>query len=91
MKIITKISTALIVISFVLSAQAVDLDSARAAKTIRELPSGYVQSTDASTKALETEVNAKRKAAYEEIAKKNNIPVDQVAAQAGKKLIEKNK
>lgn len=91
MNILFKISAILVIMSFVVSAQAIDLDSARAAKTIRELPTGYVQSTDASTKALEAEVNAKRKVAYEEIAKKNNIPVDQVAAQAGKKLIEKNK
>jgi len=91
MKHLTKFFAAALVMSFVVSAQAVDLESARAAKTIVELPTGYVQSTDASTKALETEVNTKRKSTYEAIAKKNNLSVDQVAAQAAKKIAEKRK
>jgi uncharacterized protein len=79
---------ALLTFSLALSAQALDLDSARASKAIIELPTGYVQAASPSAKSLAEEVNAKRKLAYEGIAKKNGLTVDQVAAQAAKKIEE---
>ncbi len=68
---------------------AMDLDSARAAKKVVELPSGYIEAKDPSAKSLEKEINDKRRKAYEEIAKKNGLTVDQVAEQAAKKIAEK--
>jgi uncharacterized protein YdbL (DUF1318 family) len=38
-------------------------------------------------KALVADVNAKRRAAYEEIAKRNGAPVEAVAALAGQKML----
>lgn len=73
------------------SAQALDLDSARASKAVRELPTGYVEAVDPTAKSLVDEVNTKRKQTYEELAKKNGLPVEQVAAQGAKKIQEKLK
>lgn len=68
------------------SAFALDLKTARATKKVTELPTGYIQANDPSAKELEKEINEKRKQTYEEIAKKNGLTVDQVAAQAAKKI-----
>jgi uncharacterized protein YdbL (DUF1318 family) len=68
--------------------QASPLDDARNAGQIVELPSGYVQATGsapAQIKALAADVNKRRKAAYEQIAKKNGISVEQVAIESYKK------
>lgn len=90
-KIVTLISLIVFVFSYLSLAQATDLDSARADKSITELPSGYIKANKDSVKAFADEVNAKRKQTYEEIAKKNGIPVEQVASQAAKKIEEKMK
>jgi hypothetical protein len=61
------------------------LDDARNAGHIVELATGYVQATSsapASVKALAADVNKRRKEAYERIAKKNGITVEQVAAES---------
>lgn len=68
--------------------QASPLDEARDAGLISELPTGYVQasaSAPAQIKALAADVNKRRKEAYEGIAKKNGISVEQVAIESYKK------
>ncbi len=80
-----------LILSSALTSQALlasPLDDARTAGQIFEVASGYVQATDlapAKVKALAADVNNKRKAAYERIAKKNGLTVDQVAAESYKK------
>ncbi|MGH7291286.1 MAG: YdbL family protein, partial [Myxococcota bacterium] len=70
-----------------------DLDSAKSQGLIGEKADGYVgivgAESTAPVAALVKNVNAKRAAAYAEIAKKNGTSVDAVAALAGEKLIEK--
>lgn len=71
------------------STYAMDLETARANQLVVELPTGYVKAVDKKVKALADEVNLKRKVHYEEIAKKNKLPIDQIASQAAKKISEK--
>ncbi|MBY0315175.1 MAG: YdbL family protein [Bdellovibrionales bacterium] len=65
---------------------AMDLDTARANKSVTELPNGFLQANNDAAKALVEDINKKRKSFYEDIAKKNNIPVEQVGAQAAEKI-----
>ena len=72
-------------------ALALDLDGARAQGLVGEMTDGYVglvkgQGDDAARK-LVAEVNAKRRAHYEQIAREQGTPVAAVAALAGQKLI----
>ena len=72
------------------SVHASPLDDARNAGHIVELASGYVQATGsapAAAKALAADVNKKRKAAYQRIADKNGVSIDQVAAESYRKRI----
>jgi uncharacterized protein YdbL (DUF1318 family) len=75
------------------TAFALTLDEAKAQGLVGERPDGFVGIVDpkapAEVRALVEEVNAKRREAYAQIAKKNGVPFDAVAALAGKKLIEK--
>ena len=90
-------SRALLCFAFLLvgapAASASTLDDAKAAGQVGEAPDGYVHLVDknapAGVKALVDDVNAKRKAKYESIAKKRGAPVKAVAVQAGAKLIER--
>ena len=74
-------------------ASALDLDSARAQGLVGEQSDGYVgavsSSPSAEVRQLVTEVNAKRRAAYEDIARKNGTAVAAVAALAGQRLLER--
>lgn len=70
---------------------AMDLDAAKAQGLLGEQPDGYlgvVQSTPDAV-ALAADINAKRKAAYEEIARKNGATLAQVAAMTGERVIAK--
>ena len=75
------------------SARADELDSAKAAGQVGERPDGYlgVVATGAppAVTQLVTDLNARRKAKYAEIAKQNGTAVDAVAALMGQKLIER--
>jgi len=75
------------------TARATTIDEAKAAGYVGERPDGQagIVKGDApgDVKALVQEVNAERRKAYEAIARKRGIPVDAVAAQAGRKLIER--
>jgi uncharacterized protein YdbL (DUF1318 family) len=75
-----------------LPAAALDLDAAKARGLLGERPDGYVEVVDAGAspdvRALAQDVNAKRRVAYEKVARQNGAPVADVAKIAGKKLID---
>ena len=75
------------------SAWAITLDDAKNQGFVGEDSSGYlglvVQSAEA--KAVVDEINAKRKAQYLKLAKKNNLSLAQVEALAAAKTIEKTR
>lgn len=66
------------------------LDDAKAAGLIGERPDGYVAAVQPSPPpdiaALVKEINAKRRAAYEDIAATQKVPVDQVGAVTAEKI-----
>lgn len=70
---------------------ALDLDGAKAQGLVGEQPDGYLGVVQATPEAvaLAADINAKRKAAYEEIARKNGATLAQVAAMTGEKVIAK--
>lgn len=76
---------------FIQTAWALDLTQAKNGGLVGETPSGYlapVKSPDGSVKNLIKDVNNKRKAHYEKIAKQNGTSVDAVEALAGKKAMD---
>ncbi len=85
----TALIAILLVYSFSMTVHALDLDEARSKKMVSEQPDGYVKANDASAKALADDVNAKRKAVYEDLAKKEGVDVKVVAEKAAKKIQEK--
>jgi uncharacterized protein YdbL (DUF1318 family) len=74
-------------------AAGLDLDSAKQQGLVGEQTDGYVGAVAPNptpeVKALVAEVNAKRRAAYEGIARKNGTAPAAVAALAGQKLIDR--
>ena len=66
------------------------LDDAKAAGLIGERPDGYVAAVQPNPApdiaALVADINAKRRAAYQDIAAKENVPVDQVGALTAEKI-----
>lgn len=77
------------------AAQAVELDEAKRAGLVGETLEGYLAVVDGSPSpevaALVTEINARRRAEYERIARDNGIDLEQVEALAAKKAIEKTR
>lgn len=75
------------------AALALDLDTARARGLVGEQTDGYVGAVrgegDAEVHRLVAEVNAKRRAHYEQIARQQGAAVEVVASLAGAKLIER--
>jgi len=86
-----KISLVALFLAIAVPVLALDLDEARAKGAIGERADGYVAAVkddpSKEVKALVAEVNAKRRAHYEEIAKRNGAPVEAVAMLAGQKLV----
>jgi uncharacterized protein len=84
---------ALILIAAV--AFAADLDQAKSSGLVGERADGYLGlvagSVPADVAELVADVNAKRKAEYQRIAKQNGITIEEVEALAGKKTIEKTR
>lgn len=76
---------------FALSAHAMTLEQAKDQHFVGETSSGYLELKvdNNEAKQLIMEVNAKRKAKYLSLAKKNGISLNQVEALAGAKAIEK--
>lgn len=71
---------------------ALTLDEART-QGVGETFYGYLVAlkTDAETEKLVTEINAERKASYQQRAKQNNVSVDDIAKLAGQKLVARAK
>lgn len=95
MTIKNKLSIATLVSAVCLSFSvwAISLDDAKNQGLVGEDSSGYlglvVQNSEA--KAVVEEINAKRKAQYLKLAKKNDLSLAQVEALAAAKTIEKTK
>jgi len=85
--------TGLLLVAPAPGAWAEDIDDAKAAGWIGERPDGLLgvvnPAAPTDVKQLVTDVNAKRKTKYAEIAKQNGTAIDAVAALAGAKLIER--
>ena len=73
------------------SAWAISLDDAKNEGFVGEDSSGYLGLVvqNAEAKAVVDDINAKRKAQYLKLAKKNNLSLSQVEALAAAKTIEK--
>lgn len=72
-------------------AQALTLAQARQEGRVGETQSGYLAAIkkDKDTTALVQQINQARSESYQQLAESNNIPVDEVAKLAGKKLVSK--
>lgn len=70
---------------------ALELPDAKSQGLVGETPTGYLEVVKKNPEAdkLIKEINAKRKAHYEKIAKKNKTPLSTVEEMAGKKAMEK--
>lgn len=76
------------------SAWALSLDEAKAKGQVGEKASGYlgaVTGGNADVQALVSDINQKRKQAYEEIAKRNGTSLNSVETLAGEKAIQNTK
>lgn len=76
------------------SALAISLDEAKSKGLVGEKPNGYLGVVGASSpevQGLVSEVNGKRRQAYEDIAKRNRTQLDAVEALAGRKAIQNTK
>jgi uncharacterized protein len=80
---------------FAAPAMADSLDSARAAGLVGERPDGLVgpvsSNAPADVLSLIQQVNAKRMEKYQQIANQKGVPVEQVGAISGEKIIAKLK
>ena len=76
---------------FSVQAMALTLNEARQQGRVGETQSGYIAALkqDKETTALVQNINQARSQSYQQLAETNNIPVDEVAKLAGKKLIAK--
>jgi len=74
-------------------AQALTLDEARSQGRVGETLNGYLAPLrqDQETLALVERINKARTESYQQLADRNNIPVDDVANMAGQKLVARAK
>jgi uncharacterized protein YdbL (DUF1318 family) len=83
----------LIFLALATPALASPLDDAKAAGQVGERVDGYAGAVQANASAairsMVDDINAKRRASYAEIAKKQGVATAVVAAIAGKKLVER--
>ena len=85
-KIIKLISVSVVTVLMTASAFGLGLDEARKGGLVEEQPSGYIKAVSPKAKALVKETNAKRKKAFQQLAKKNKITVEQVGERAAKMI-----
>ena len=76
---------------FSLQALALTLPEARQQGRVGETQGGYLAAIvqDSDTLALVKKINEARSQSYQQLAQSNNLPSQEVARLAGKKLIEK--
>ncbi|MEX2614662.1 MAG: YdbL family protein [Alphaproteobacteria bacterium] len=84
----------LAIVSVILTgpAAADSLDDAKRNGLVGETLRGYiapVKAPSAETTRLVNDINQRRRAAYEDIAKKNGIPIQQVEVLTGQRIIER--
>ncbi|MBD1581560.1 YdbL family protein [Pseudoalteromonas sp. S16_S37] len=86
-----KLIIAVAALGMAFSALALTLDSAKEQGLVGETESGYLAPVNgnAQVQALISDINAKRKEKYQQLAQKNGLSLSQVEALAGKKAIEK--
>lgn len=74
-------------------AQALTLDEGRSQGRVGETLNGYLAPLrqDQETLALVERINKARTESYQQLADRNNIPVDDVANMAGQKLVARAK
>ncbi len=92
MKIITIIKSVLVgAILFSAVTFAIELDAAKTTGLVGEQQNGYLGAIVESSEVMEliNDINAKRKAKYQELATKNGITLEQVEVLAAKKAYEK--
>jgi hypothetical protein len=90
-RLLTLLSGIALGVALAVPAFALDLHEARAKGLLGEQWDGYVGIVASPTPELEklaAEINAKRRAHYQEIARRNGTELEAVAALAGKKLVE---
>ena len=92
---ISTLSALLLGLFLSLSAHAASLDSAKADGWIGEQPNGYLglvrDDAPGDVKALVTDVNAKRKTRYQQIAKSQGVPLAEVEKVGGQTAIDKTR
>ncbi|EHG7611673.1 TPA: YdbL family protein [Citrobacter sedlakii] len=73
------------------NALALTLNEARTQGRVGETLNGYLVALkeDAETRTLVKEINQARSVSYQQLAESHNIPVEEVAKMAGKKLVER--
>lgn len=97
LKIKSLLSGLLLALAMVFSAPAMAdaLDDARAAGVVGERPDGFVApvsgSAPADVMSLVQSINSQRMQVYEGLAKKQNVPVEQIGAISAEKIIAKLK
>ncbi|WP_411914224.1 YdbL family probable chaperone protein [Pseudocitrobacter cyperus] len=76
---------------FSVQTMALTLNEARQQGRVGETQNGYIAALkqDKETAALVQNINQARSQSYQQLAETNNIPVNEVAKLAGKKLIAK--
>ncbi|MEK9713511.1 MAG: YdbL family protein [Thalassolituus sp.] len=88
----TRIFTLIAALIMSFAASAMELDAAKNMGLVGEQPNGYLGLISAGSPeaaALVVDINAKRKAHYQEIANKQNTQLVNIERIAGEKLIEK--
>jgi uncharacterized protein YdbL (DUF1318 family) len=90
-----KILTAILLILSMQTAWAIDLQNAKSQGLVGEANNGYLaavqQPASAEVKALISSVNAKRRAQFEQTAKKTNITARQVSNRFYELAVEKTR
>ena len=84
-------ATGVLVGLFASTASGISLEEAKTKGLVGEKPNGYlgvVTPSGAEVQALTSEVNQKRRQAYEDIAKRNRTPLEAVETLAGEKAIQ---
>ncbi|NTS77260.1 YdbL family protein [Catenovulum sp. SM1970] len=91
MKKTAKLLTLFSALCLSFSALALDIATAKSAGLVGETANGYLALVKEDSKAAQLikEINAKRKATYQQLAKKNQLTLQQIEQMAGKKAQSK--
>lgn len=88
-----KVMTLIAGMLLAVAASAMELDEAKSLGLVGEQPNGYlglVSTGSPEAAAMLIDINAKRKAKYQEIANKQNTQLVNIERIAGEKLVEKS-